>query len=76
LKELPELRVVFENGTKSKYLWIVLETCSHPSHSCHTAIIVRFSASLSAELKVRGEVRGWLLPSTEITVDTMGLNAL
>lgn len=37
LKETAWLKSSSQNGTKSKYLWIVLETSSHPSHSCHTA---------------------------------------
>lgn len=41
----------FESGTKSKYLWIVLETSSHPSHSCHTAIIGRLCSSPPASMQ-------------------------
>lgn len=55
----------FESGTKSKYLWIVLETSSHPSHSCHTAIFGRLCSSLLASIQ-KGSGEGVAALSTEI----------
>lgn len=51
----------FGNGTKSKYLCIVLETRFHPSHSCHTATIVKYSSSLSVGIESERAMRGGFL---------------
>lgn len=53
-EEAARVESSFENGTKSKYLRIVLETSFHRSHSCHTAIIVRLGSSLLAGIKSEG----------------------
>lgn len=62
----------FESGTKSKYLWIVLETSSHPSPSCHTAMIGRFCSSLLAGMQ-EGSREGVVALSSEIIAAAMGL---
>lgn len=47
----------FESGTKSKYLWIVLEASSHPSHSCHSAVIGRLCSAPPASTQ-KGSCEG------------------